>query len=224
MDRREFRAAAAELRAAHRTGIPLCLPFVEAMPGTRVALSTLGASFGDETLCASDSQAARLDELQIDLGEGPCWYSVRDKSVVFDRDLHRSPSPWPIFADAAAAESSRAVLALPLSTGLVGLGTVGIWADEPHSLTDHDVDAVATLVAIAATQVLRRTFARMEAPQDDTYSRREVHQATGMVVAQLKISAAEALLIIEAHAFAGGLTVRALAADIIARRIDFADE
>jgi hypothetical protein len=224
VDSREFWDAAAELRSAHRTGIPLCRPFVEAMPGTRVALSTLGASFGDETLCASDAQAARLDELQIDLGEGPGWHSVRDKRVVLDADLHRAPSPWPMFADAVASESSQAVLALPLSTGLVGLGAIGIWADEPTSLTVHDVASVATLVAIAATQVLRRTFVRMEAPQDDTYSRREVHQATGMVVAQLQIPAAEALLIIEAHAFAAGVTVRALAADIVARRIDLADE
>jgi hypothetical protein len=50
-----------------------------------------------------------------------------------------------------------------------------------------------------------------------------VHQATGMVVAQLEVGASEALLIIEAHAFAAGVTVRALAADIVARRIDLSD-
>jgi hypothetical protein len=223
VDRREFHDAAAQLRSAHRTGAPLCKPFAEAMPGTRVSLSTFGASFGDETLCASDAQAARLDELQIDLGEGPSWHSVREKTILLEADLRRSPSPWPMFADAIAGESSRAVLTLPLSTGLVGLGAVGIWADDPKTLSSHDVATVASLVAIAATQVLRRTFARMEAPQEDTYSRREVHQATGMVVAQLQIPSDEALLIIEAHAFAAGTTVRALASDIVARRVDLSD-
>jgi hypothetical protein len=64
----------------------------------------------------------------------------------------------------------------------------------------------------------------MDTAAADAYSRREVHQATGMVVAQLDVVAAEALLIIEAHAFAAGVTVRALAADIVARRVDLADD
>lgn len=223
MDRHEFWVAAAALKTAHRTGIPLCRPFATAMPGARAALSTFGASFGDETLCATDSEAARLDELQIDLGEGPSWQSVRERRTILEPDLHRSPSTWPVFADAAFGMSTQAVLAIPLSVGVVELGALGLYADDPVMLTRHEVDAVVALVAIAATQVLRRTFSRMDGPDADDYSRREVHQATGMVVAQLDVVAAEALLIIEAHAFAAGVTVRALAADIVARRIDLSD-
>jgi len=189
MDRREFRDAAAALRAAHRTGIPLCSPFAKVMPGARAALSTFGATFGDETLCATDSESARLDELQIDLGEGPSWQSVRERRTVLEPDLRRSPSPWPVFADATFGMSTQSVLAFPLSVGVVALGALGLYSDDPETLTRHEVDAVAALVAIAATQVLRRTFSRMEAPVDDAYSRREVHQATGMVVAQLEIGA-----------------------------------
>jgi hypothetical protein len=56
------------------------------------------------------------------------------------------------------------------------------------------------------------------------YSRREVHQATGMVLAQLGVAAADALLIIRGHAFARGRTVREVSADIVARRIDIAGD
>ncbi|MEO5919772.1 MAG: GAF and ANTAR domain-containing protein [Pseudolysinimonas sp.] len=193
------------------------------MPGTRAALSTLGATFGNETLCASDDDAARLDELQIDLGEGPSWQSVREQRPVFAHDIRRSPSPWPIFAGAAADLPTRAVLALPLTTGTVELGALGLYSDTPETLSRYDLASIGALVDIAATQVLRRTFSRMDTPLDETYSRREVHQATGMVVAQLGVTAVEALVIIQAHAFAAGLTVRALAGEIVGRRIDLSD-
>ncbi|WP_411721609.1 hypothetical protein [Mycetocola sp.] len=48
-------------------------PLSDALPATGVAISTLGAFLGNETVAATDEIAARLDELQFDLGEGPCW-------------------------------------------------------------------------------------------------------------------------------------------------------
>lgn len=50
---------------------------------------------------------------------------------------------------------------------------------------------------------------------------REVHQATGMVVAQLDASPADALLAIRAHADGHAMTVRAVADEILSRRLDF---
>ena len=79
-------------------------------------------------------------------------------------------------------------------------------------------------------QVLRRTIADLPAHGEEAggpgegFSRREVHQATGMVLAQLGVTASDALLIINGYAFARGRTVRAVAADIVGRRIDFASE
>ncbi len=223
MDRREFREAEARLREAHHSGTSLCSPFVHVMPGTSVSLSTLGASFGDETLCASDALAGRLDELQIDLGEGPSWQSVREHRPVLAADLRMTPSAWPVFAQATEGMQTRSAFTFPLAVGTVELGALGLYADEPETLTRHDAASLSALADIAATQVLRRTFARMDAPPDDTYSRREVHQATGMVIAQLQVPATEALLIMQAHAFAAGLTVIALAAEIVSRRIDLSE-
>jgi len=47
------------------------------------------------------------------------------------------------------------------------------------------------------------------------------HQATGMVHAQMNISASDAALLLRAHAFSTGTSVREVASDIVARRIDF---
>jgi hypothetical protein len=49
------------------------------------------------------------------------------------------------------------------------------------------------------------------------HSRRVIHQATGMVLAQLDLSAADARLVIEGHAFATGATVMDVAQRIVDR-------
>ncbi|HYJ51365.1 MAG TPA: ANTAR domain-containing protein [Microbacterium sp.] len=50
-----------------------------------------------------------------------------------------------------------------------------------------------------------------------------MHQATGMVIAQMRIPADDALLVIRAHAFASDRSVAQIASDIVERRMDFSD-
>ncbi|WP_375372628.1 ANTAR domain-containing protein [Clavibacter capsici] len=48
-----------------------------------------------------------------------------------------------------------------------------------------------------------------------------MHQATGMVIAQMGLSAADALLVLRGHAFATNRSVRDVANDVVERRLDF---
>jgi hypothetical protein len=40
------------------------------------------------TLCATDGVAARIEELQLDLGEGPCWVAMDSRVPVLLPDVH----------------------------------------------------------------------------------------------------------------------------------------
>jgi len=204
------------------------LPFLRVLPVTGAAVSTLGAPFGSETVCASDAQAARLDELQFDLGEGPCWDALSTRRPVLNEDLHSGSSRWPLFAEAVADSGVGAIYAFPLALGSLSIGAVDLYASSPRTLSASQVENAATLAAICSRQVLRRALVDYSlssaAQDDDGFSRREVHQATGMVLAQLGVNAADALLIINGYAFARGRTVRDVAADVVARRIDVAEE
>jgi hypothetical protein len=51
----------------------LCWRFLEMFPVSGAAVSTVGDLLGSETISASDALAFRMDELQFDPGEGPCW-------------------------------------------------------------------------------------------------------------------------------------------------------
>lgn len=227
-DRSALGAAAEELSTALDHGRSLCRPFLSVLPVVGVAVSTLGTPFGSETVCATDAQAARLDELQFDLGEGPCWEALSERRPVLTGDVDRAADRWPLFAGALVGFDVGSMFAFPLSLGSLNIGAVDLYSRQKRSLSAAQIQDALTLAAICSRQVVRRALTRsplQQGEQDpDGFSRREVHQATGMVLAQLGLSAADALLVINAYAFARGLTVRRVAADIVARRIDLAEE
>lgn len=224
MSDRGIAQAAAELSAAE--GDNLCAPFVHALPIDRAAISTLVAPFGAQTVCASDNEAARLDELQLDLGEGPCWTALATRQPAVQLDVRDgSMNPWPTFAKAIGEASVRMIAAVPLYVASLDIGAIDLYADRPGAMDDADIAAGALLAGLAATQVLRRALDRLdlvvdEHADDDRYSLRELHQATGMVVARLGVPSDDALVMIRAHAFAAGRSVRAIAHDIVQRTLD----
>jgi hypothetical protein len=224
-----FASAADAITAAGGTRASLCLPFLAVLPVTGASVSTLAAPFNTETVCASDTLAARLDELQIDLGEGPCWDALANRQPVLAPDVRSGEQhDWPMFTGSIIDEKVGALYAFPLVVGSLGVGALDLYSTEADSLNATQVEGAMSLAAVAARQVLRRAMSSLAAETADLereegqYSRRVVHQATGMVLAQLDVSAEDALLIIRAHAYASGRSVRDVSNDIIERRLDLA--
>lgn len=221
-------SAVAALRDGGDDG-DLCAPFLSVLPVTGVAISTLGDPFGSETVCASDDVAARLDEIQLDLGEGPCWQAMETGLPVLEHDLRLTTADrWPMALSAMRDTGLGATFAFPMHLGHLAIGAVDLYADARVPLPAGVVRDAVTITEAAARQVLRRAL--IVAMRDDdgvgdgsagTYSRREVHQASGMLAAQTGAAADDALLILRGHAYAAGRSVRDLAADVIARTIDF---
>lgn len=226
-----FASAAAALTSALERNSSMCAPFLGVLPIDGAAISMLGAPLGSETVCASDSIAARLDEVQIDLGEGPCWKAQATRRPVLASDIRDgSRDDWPVFAEAIRDCKVGALYAFPLLIGPLSIGAIDLYSGRTGELNDEQVADATDLAAIAARQVLRRALSAREpharnAPSgaDTEYSRRVVDQATGMVLAQLGVTATDALLILRGHAFARGRSVREIAAEIVDRKFDFAD-
>ena len=61
-------------------------------------------------------------------------------------------------------------------------------------------------------------------PSWEGIDRAEVHQATGMILAQLDIPAADAFVRLRAHAFAHQRPLAEVAADVVMRRLVFTDD
>jgi len=206
-------------------GSDLCSPLraAVAMPGA--VISTLGSPMGSQTVCASTRLGARIDEIQIDLGEGPSWEALRTRRPVAAADLQADGGAlWPGAWAALRELDLGSVYAFPLFVGTVGIGSIALYSMAARELSGADITRVTRLAAIVSATLLRRELDRLEvtgeeAP-DEPYSRREVHQATGMVAARNGIDVDDALMLLRGHAYAAGRSVRAVAADVIARRLD----
>ena len=219
------RAAAASLARATAPGSDLCAPFVETFGVTGAAVSTLGGPLGTGTVCASDAVSSRRDEIQFDLGEGPCWQAHLTNEPVVQPDLATAPpSEWPTAAAALAEAGVASVAAFPLSYGRLDLGAVDLYSDDRRDLSDDEVDQATTLACIAGRSVLTRALDALQAGDDSLFPTtfpREVHQASGMVMIQLGVSVDEALLVIRGHAWSSGRALREVASEIVLHRLDF---
>jgi hypothetical protein len=224
-----FDKARSDLLYAHERKTSLCDPFLSVLPVGGAALSVLAGAAGQSTICASDDTAARLDELQFDLGEGPCWDAMSTRLPVLKPDLGADgAAAWPMFTNAVVhdpiGDDVRALYSFPLYVGSLDIGAVDLYSASTRPMERDQVKDASTLASLAAWQVLRRILADQAGDDLDTpgaQNRREVHQATGMVLAQLNISAGDAALLLRAHAFSRGRSVAEVANDVIERRLDF---
>jgi hypothetical protein len=201
-------------------------PVLDILPVTGASISTIGDFLGTQTLTASDDRAARLDELQFDLGEGPCWDALATARPVLAPDLRHGEHPtWPALLDAIRDEGIGAVYAFPLLVGPLRIGAMDLYAAEPQRPGTVAADETQALAAIVSRHVLKRALRRAGQDVDEggstRFSRRAIHQATGFVIAQLGISAEDAHLLIQGQAFAEGRSMIEVAEDIVERRFSF---
>jgi hypothetical protein len=120
----------------------------------------------------------------------------------------------------------RAVFGFPLHVGAVRLGALNLYRDRPGPLTDDQHADALVMADVAAQAVLvlqanappGQLAAALEASSDFQYV---VHQASGMVAAQLDVSVGQALVRLKAHAFGNERPLTEVARDVVARRMRF---
>jgi hypothetical protein len=218
-----FQATADALNDPGIADSDLARPLLDVLPVDGIAISTLGEVLGSETISASDSRAERLDEIQFDLSEGPCWIAMATGRPVLTPDWRRADHAlWPTFAHAVEPLGIGAMFAFPLSIGTLRFGAIDCFTDREASLSDVQIGQADALSKIVGRVVLRRALsAADETAVEERRSRRVVQQATGMVVAQLRLLPEDALLLIQGQAFSTGRTVTEISSDILARRLRF---
>jgi hypothetical protein len=179
------------------------------------------------SLCTSNSVSALIEQLQYDLGEGPCVDACRDDVPVSEPDLALPATPrWVAFTGPAVAAGARAVFGFPLNVGAVRLGALNLYCDRPGPLTATQHADAMIMAGIAAEAVL---LMQAGAPSGVLASELEagsnfqhvVHQASGMVAAQLDVSVGHALIRLRAFAFGNERRLAEVAHDVVARKLRF---
>ena len=217
----------------------ICRACVDGLDVDGAAISVLTASTSRETLWATDTIAEMLEDLQFTLNEGACMEAADTGRPVLVADLRESAetAQWPIFAAAVAEQTPvGALFALPLQWGAVNLGVLDLYRAAPGSLSDlQRRDALAAADTAALMLLGQRTEPHGNgAPGagadgggwlDHAFGHRaEIHQATGMVLVQLGISATDALARLRGYAFVHQRLLLDVARDVVERRLVFTEE
>ena len=177
--------------------------------------------------CSTDEVSAAIEELQFGLGEGPCVDAYQQDRPVLEPDLADPATPrWVSFTGPAVEAGARAVFGFPLQVGAVRLGALNLYCRQPGPLSDEQ-HADALVMADVAAQALLvmqanappgKLAAQLEAGSDFQYV---VHQASGMVAAQLEVSVGQALTRLRAYAFGNDRPLSDVAKDVVARKLRF---
>jgi hypothetical protein len=168
---------------------------------------------------------ALVEDLEVTLGTGPCTEAYRHGRPVEETDLAGADhSRWLGFDSPALAAGVRAVFAFPLQVTGASIGSLNLARLDPGALTgDQHLDAEALAGVVAQLLVTLPIDTAGGAHELDhlVHHRAVVHQATGMVGAQLDVTMAVGLALLRARAFADDRALDKVAADVVHRRLRF---
>jgi hypothetical protein len=193
-----------------------------------ISLVFEGANSG--TLGSSSEHARMYDELQFTLGEGPCLDSVARRTPILVVDLaDPKEARWSAFGPAMLAHQIRGVAAMPVVVAGDYVGALDLFRKQPGRLPGEQFAGAVVAAELAGVPLLDLLDGDLQAAVSDpksnawaelnALSRAEVSQATGMLVAQLGVEPAEALVRLRAHAYITGRSATDVARDILDRRL-----
>lgn len=205
----------------------LCDVCVEVTGVTGAGIMLMSGDLPRGSVCTSDKVSALIEQLQYSLGEGPCIDAHNEDRPVLEPDLADPATPrWLAFAGPAVDAGVGAVFGFPLQVGAVRLGALNLYCDRPGHLSDDQHTDALVMADIAAQAILvmqanappGQLAAELEAGADFQHI---VHQACGMVAAQLDVSVGQAIIRLRAYAFGNDRPLREVAEDVVSRRLRF---
>ena len=170
------------------------------------------------TLGASDEIARQIDDLEREVGEGPCLDAILEERPQHDLDITHHAT-WPELAKRALAETPvRSMLAFRLIHDGAKSGALNLFADTPNGLGEEAVSQGTIMSAFASVAIAmaheRRRASNLELALD---TNREIGKAVGLLMAEHNIGSEQALEILRHASQSMNRKVRELAREIVSR-------
>jgi ANTAR domain/GAF domain len=164
----------------------LCETAVKFVDGCDHASLMLRRSGRVDTVASSDAVATEIDELEKELGEGPCLDAIDDN----EPDQHicadlTEGSKWPELARVIIEKTSvRGMAGFRLRQDGQRVGALNVFSDTAGALNEHSLDQATMLTAFASV-----ALAALERGEEATtlrrglQSNREIGKAVGLLMA-----------------------------------------
>lgn len=171
----------------------------------------------------SDGVLQRLEDLQVELGEGPCLLAYETGEHVIVSDL-ATDDRFPRFGPLALDAGMAAVYSFPLRLQNKVVGALNLYRDKPGQFEPEQIQVgqtladVATAYLVHAEDVHRSTTLNQQL-QHALTSRVRIEQAKGFVAARLDISADAAFEILRRYARRHGAKLQVVSEAVLQRHL-----
>ena len=158
----------------------LVVRIVDVLPISAAGVTLITPGANPRYIAASDDSAMRFEQLQTELGEGPCLIAFEKGEAVAIPDL-RADDRFPRFAPRAVEAGLAAVFTFPLRQGSHQLGALDLYRNSSGPMSDGAMTAAQTLADVTAAYLLNAQA--RDALRDSTERAREsaLHDAlTGL--------------------------------------------
>jgi GAF domain-containing protein len=171
------------------------------------------------TVACSDPVAARVDEVQYALDDGPCLHAMRDGHVVRIEDTAEK-ARWPEFEAQAAANGIRSCLALPLSSDGQPVGALNLYAREASAFGAAEARLAENFAhnasgALSLAIRLASHAALIEQLRSSLASRGVIDQALGIIMAREHCTQERAFAILRAASQNSNTKLRDIAGSVV---------
>ena len=207
----------AQAHSAERTAVAVTKRALEHVEDAdHVSITLIAGRDNYQTLGATDAVAQRLDELQYDLGEGPCvdaadghdWY--RSGAVSID-------PRWPRWGSQAGDLGIGSLLSVRLVSGGTSIGALNFYAREKQRFTiREDLDFAvlyATHVAIALA-----SSRELEGLETALHSRHLIGVAQGILCERYDLDLERAFVLLRRYSSTTNTKLSQVAAELVRTR------
>lgn len=180
------------------------------------AISLISRSRTVDTPAATSERALKVDQIQYELGQGPCLSAIWDEEVVSCPNLE-TEHRWGPWAPRTVQETEiRSMISFRMFTQKDRVGALSLYSSHPHAFTGADVDSGISLAAHTAIAVVTaRHEEHMEIALD---ARSLIGQATGIVMDRYDIDAVRAFAVLRRISQETNVKLHDVAAELIRTR------
>jgi GAF domain-containing protein len=180
---------------------------------------TMQSNGQPETVACSDPVAARVDQVQYELDNGPCLHAMRAGHLVRIEDT-QDKALWPEFERRAASHGIRSCLALPLYADGRSVGALNLYAREAAAFGAAQEQRAEDFAenASGALMLAKRLASRadlIEQLRSTLASRTVIDQALGIIMAREHCTQSRAFAILRSASQSSNVKLRDIAAAIV---------
>jgi GAF domain-containing protein len=169
------------------------------------------------TMAGTDRLVWELDQLQYDLGEGPCVHAIHTEPIT-KIEHARHEQRWPLFMKPAINLGLRSQMGMRLYTERETLGSLNMYSTIADTI-DPDVQYMAELFATHASVALGRAR-REEELNTALLTRKVIGQAIGILMERYDLDENRAFTYLTRVSQHSNIKLREVAREVVEQRKD----